>query len=45
MSVLGPILFVLYTQPFSKIIQHHSLYHYSFSDDNQLYISASLSQL
>ena len=25
-SVLGPILFVLYTQPFSKIIQQHSLY-------------------
>ena len=26
-SVLGPILFVLYTQPFSTIIQQHSLYH------------------
>ena len=44
-SVLGPILFVLYTQPLSKIIQHHSLYHHSFSDDNQLYISANLAQL
>ena len=44
-SVLGPILFVLYTQPLSKRIQHHSLYHHSFSDDNQLYISANLSQL
>ena len=29
-SVLGAIVFVLYTQPLSKIIQHHSLYHYSF---------------
>ena len=44
-SVLGPILFVLYTQPLSKIIQHHSLYHHSFSDDNQLYISSNLAQL
>ena len=43
--VLGLILFVLYTQPLSKIIQHHSLYHQSVSDDNQLYISPNLSQL
>ena len=38
-------LFVLYSQPLSKIIQHHSLYHNSFSDANQFYISANLSQL
>ena len=44
-SVLGPILFVLYTQPLSKIIQHRSLYHPIFSDDNQLDISANLAQL
>ena len=44
-SVLGTILVVLYTQPLSKMIQHHSLYHHSFSDDNQLYISADLAQL
>ena len=44
-SVLGPILFVLYTQPLSKITEHHSLYHHSFSEDNQLYISANPSQL
>ena len=44
-SVRGPIRFVLYTQQFSKIIQHHSLYHHGFSDYNQLYISTSLSQL
>ena len=44
-SVLGPILFVLYTQPLSKTIRHHSLYHHSFSDDNQLFISANLAQL
>ena len=39
------IIFVLYTQPLSKKIQHHSLYHHSFSDDNQLYISAKIAQL
>ena len=44
-SVLGPILFVLYTHPLSKIIQHHSLYCHRFSDDNQLYISTNLAQL
>ena len=36
-SVLGPILFVLYTQPLSDIVHHRSLSHRSFSDDNQLY--------
>ena len=40
-SVLGPILFVLYTQPLSEIVHHHSLCHHSFSDDNKLYISQS----
>ena len=30
-------------QTLSKIIQHHSLYRHSFSDDNQLYIFESLS--
>ena len=44
-SVLGPILFDLYTQPLSKIIQNHYLCHHSFSDDDQLYMSANLSQL
>ena len=44
-SVLRPILFVLYTQPPSKIIQHHYLFHNSFSDDSKLYICANLSQL
>ena len=29
-TVLGPILFVPYTHPLSKIIQHHSLYYHSF---------------
>ena len=36
---------MLYTQPLSKTIQHHTLYHQGFSDDIQLYISVNLSQL
>ena len=33
-SVLGPILFVLYTHPISEIVSYHSLSHHSFSHDN-----------
>ena len=32
-SVLGPVLFVLYTKPVSAVIHHHSLLHESFADD------------
>ena len=41
-SVPGPILFVLYTQPLSKITQHHLYITTAFSNDYQLYISANL---
>ena len=44
-SVLGPILFVLYTQSIASIVQCHSLSHHSFSDDNQLYASGPLANL
>ena len=36
-SVLGPVLFVLYTQPLFELIKKHSIQHYAFADDNQLY--------
>ena len=36
-SVLGPILFLLYTQPLSQIIDRHSISHSEFADDSQLY--------
>ena len=35
-SVLGPVLFVLYTQPFSQILFNHSCPHRFFADDAQL---------
>ena len=44
-SVLGPILFVLYTHPISEIVSYQSLSHHSFSNDNQLYKSGNITQL
>ena len=43
-SVLGPILFVLYTAPLSDIIASHSVNHQLFADDTQLQKSAPLSE-
>ena len=39
-SVLGPMLFTMYTKPLSAIIDSHSFIHYSFADDLQLRTSA-----
>ena len=36
-SVLGPVLFVLYTQPLFELIKKHSIQHHAFPDDNHLY--------
>ena len=32
-SVLGPMLFTMYTKPLSAIIDSHSIIHHSFADD------------
>ena len=37
-SVLGPILFTLYTCPLSEICAKHVLYHL-YADDQQIYLS------
>ena len=39
-SVLGPILFTMYTKTLSAIIDSHSITHHSFADDLQLQMSA-----
>ena len=44
-SVLGPILFVLYTTPLSDIIANYSVNHQLFAEDTQLQKSAPLSEV
>ena len=40
-SVLGPILFALYTSPISAIADAHTVLQQQYADDTQLYISIS----
>ena len=38
-SVLGPLLFTLYTTPLSSRILYHAIPHQLYADDSQLYVS------
>ena len=44
-SVLGPILFILYTKPLTTLIRQHSISNQSFGDDTQLYNSCRPDQI
>ena len=41
---LGRILFILYTQPLSDVINHHSVSHHMLADGTELYKSDSPSE-
>ena len=43
-SVLGPLLFIMYTTPLSHLIQSHDIDHHLYADDTQLFISIEPSE-
>ena len=44
-TVLGPMLFTMYTKPLIAIIDSHSIIHHSFTDDSHVWVISKLEQL
>jgi len=43
-SVLGPLLYVLYTAKLSRVITQHGLRFHQYADDSQIYISTTVGE-
>ena len=44
-SVLGPILFILYTQPQSNVIKYYPVFQLAYAHDTQIYKSCTPSEI
>ena len=44
-SFLGPILFILYTQPLTHVILNHLVSHMEYADDMHVYKSCNVNDL
>ena len=43
-SVLGPLLYVLYTAELSDVIAQHGLCFHQYADDSQIYVSTTVTE-